>query len=248
MKYIYLVVEGPHDISAIGRLLKSKNLQMIKNINHLDAFWLEKRMIPRDFPIEGDLLKRVPVPTFYQSETLSIAIHSAGGDSKIVSTMNLTFANVDYDDFYSYALFIDADSKNALDRLESLDVKDLPLINEITLPGQIIIRNNVKAGIFIFPNNEDKGTLETVLLSCAELVYPSLLGPAKEYVTSTDITYQQDWGQSDFEKIIVGCIANVLKPGKANQVSIQDNKWISQETLASQNLKRLNDFIDALIS
>lgn len=47
-----------------------------------------------------------------------------------------------------------------------------------------------------------------------------------------------------WNKAKVGCIANVMKPGKANQVSIADNDWVSEKTLkSSQMLGRLNEEI-----
>ena len=50
-------------------------------------------------------------------------------------------------------------------------------------------------------------------------------------------------------KMLVGVIANALKPGKANQVSIQDNNWINPETLNSNPIqmtfrKFLNELLE----
>ena len=42
----------------------------------------------------------------------------------------------------------------------------------------------------------------------------------------------------------MGCITNVMKPGKANQVSIADNEWVSERTIEeSEILRRLNQEI-----
>ena len=46
----------------------------------------------------------------------------------------------------------------------------------------------------------------------------------------------------------MGCMTNVLKPGKANQISIYDDKWVSEETITgSENIKKLYDFINEFI-
>lgn len=50
--------------------------------------------------------------------------------------------------------------------------------------------------------------------------------------------------EQDKNKAIVGCITNVMKPGKANQVSIADNDWVSERTIEeSEILRRLNQEI-----
>ncbi len=43
-------------------------------------------------------------------------------------------------------------------------------------------------------------------------------------------------------------MTNVLKPGKANQVSISDDKWVSEATITGSNdIKKLYDFINEFI-
>jgi ABC-type transporter Mla MlaB component len=81
MRRVYFVTEGPHDVEALGRLLSTLGAKRVKNISDLDPFWV--RLVPRTFPHEGDLLRRVPVPIFFQSEQFSVGVHSAIGISQI---------------------------------------------------------------------------------------------------------------------------------------------------------------------
>ena len=54
--------------------------------------------------------------------------------------------------------------------------------------------------------------------------------------------------EQEAKKAIIGCIANTMKPGKANQVSIADNEWITEDTLEKcEMLKKLDDTIKKLI-
>jgi len=46
----------------------------------------------------------------------------------------------------------------------------------------------------------------------------------------------------------VGCIANVLRPGKSVQVSIQDNRWVTAETLTLPSMAPLDQFLQDLFS
>ena len=49
-------------------------------------------------------------------------------------------------------------------------------------------------------------------------------------------------------KAIVGVIANVLRPGKAVQVSLQDNRWLRDpECLQLPKVSALLNFVDAVI-
>jgi len=66
VKYGYLVVEGPHDIEFVGRLLKEVHkLKRIVKIDKLNSYWTDSPIIPKIFPPNGDLMKRMPVPAFF---------------------------------------------------------------------------------------------------------------------------------------------------------------------------------------
>jgi hypothetical protein len=250
MKYAYLVVEGPHDVEAIGRILKKHDFKRIENEGSLDDYW--SPMIPRNFPIDGDLLRRVPVPTFFQKEGYSVAVHVAGGVNKIPKTLRLTLLNLnnsaEKDNLSAIGIFLDADKTLAIECCKEIcgKISDVPEFSRIKKPGKVEIMDQ-RIGVFVFPNNNDDGTLENVLIECAEVVYPNLLSAASNYIRSIDLSFKQKWGQSDESKVIVGCIANVLRPGKSNQVSIQDNEWISQSTEHLSSVRKLNQFIIDLL-
>ena len=80
-KYCYLVVEGPHDVAFVGRFLKLAGMSAIRRFSELDSFW--EPLIPRRFPPDDDLLKRVSVPFFFSGKFHSVAISTAKGDSRI---------------------------------------------------------------------------------------------------------------------------------------------------------------------
>lgn len=146
-------------------------------------------------------------------------------------------------------VLIDADDEEAKiscqNIIQTLGDDDLAFSN-IGYPGEII-ENIPRIGIHVFPNNRDKGTLEDALIQCAEVVYPEILKGALNYVNNIDDQYRHNWGVTDEAKVVVGCIANILKPGKANQVSIQDNDWISSSTLVLIPVKEITDFLKNLL-
>lgn len=252
MQYSYFVVEGHHDVAAIGRVLKLLGLKSISKIDEIDHEWL--RIVRRDFPYLGDLHKRMPVPTFFQSESRSVAIHPANGESEIVATINATLANIDISILSSMAIFCDADKKTPNDKLLELEKASNKyedrLVNEIFasfIPGEIV-NATTRLGFYCFPDNKEQGSLETLLIEGAETAYPDLLQLASSYIEHVDERYKQKWKPMDDSKALVGVIANVLKPGKSNQVSIQDNDWINKYNKDKGYLGGLYRFVSELVN
>lgn len=145
------------------------------------------------------------------------------------------------------ALFCDADSKRAKDKRKDLidlvNSKDDIFFNSTEKLVQI--KNlNIKMDTYIFPDNKQQGTLEDLLLNCAEIEYTDLLSLSNDYIDEIESTYKAKWSGSDDKKVLIGWITNVLKPGKSNQVSINDNNWISERTISTlDSLKHLAEFI-----
>lgn len=258
MKYCYLVAEGIHDIEFLTQLIKNSfGLSRIKQLSLLDKFW--NKLIPKTFPINDDLLKRVPVPLFLQNDQYSIALHNAIGIEKIVNTLAESLSLIDRSKLLSIGLILDADDKQTpAQRFQKIiqelsQKKDLNFINFQSLQLGQVSNNNPKLGIFIIPDNQNQGTLETILIECASVNYPDLLNLANDYIDNFDQTKLTKSDLKDLKKpagknkAVVSIISSVLKPGKAIQVSIQDNRWIDQNTLQLQNIITLKEFINNLL-
>ncbi len=259
MNYGYLVVEGPHDIEFVGCLLKKvhKLKRIVKN-DELDSYW--NLIIPKTFPPDGDLRKRMPVPAFFQNDNFSIALHSAIGDSRIIRTLTVTLSKTDLaEDVVGIGIIIDADygeavAKKRFDSLKKELEKNLAeLVEWPGNPGEILT-GKPNRGIFVFPDNMNEGTLETVLLKCAKNIYPRLCETAETFINDVDINDLTSKDKQDIKKpsgknkATVGCIGNVLRPGKAIQVSIEDNKWIGKETLIIPEVNAVNQFLKELFN
>lgn len=219
----------------------------------LDAFW--HRLVPTSYPPGGDLSKRVPVPVFFGTDTASVAVHSAGGIERIPQTILATLGNLE-EPVDGLGVVIDADDRGASTRWQAVrnGLRDIRLG---THPGEVV-EGPPRAGIFALPDNEREGTLETLLLACAEKAYPALLEKARDFVEELDpsdtrfFTNARD--RKDFEKpfgktkAIAASIAGVLRPGKSIQVSIQDNQWLRHpEAVALPDVENLLSFVDTLL-
>lgn len=251
MHYGYLVVEGPHDVEFVGATLKPHGFRRVGSLKKLDPFWVP--LVPRTFPPDDDdLLRRVPVPTFFVSPTHSVAIDSAIGDTRLVKTLRQTFLIMPdlADRLASTAILLDADNDKRTSLTERFKVvragiRDTGLIAP-DRPGEVTT-GTPRSGVFIFPDNSTPGTLEDLLLDAAAQTYPTLLVSSTRHVQA--MHEDRSWARgSDLDelskpagihKATVAAMASILKPGKAIQTSIQDNRWLDA---AARELPRLRSF------
>lgn len=257
MKYCYIVTEGIHDIEFLTKLIKQLfSLSRIKNRSLVNPFWDE--LIPKTFPINDDLLKRIPVPSFIQNEQYSIALHNASGINNIVNTLEESLSVIDTSKLFSIGLILDADTeekpqKRFQDLIQELS-KKITLINFLSLQLGEVNLSNPRFGIFILPDNQNQGTLESMLMECAKINYPDLLQSAIEYIEEFDRTKLTAKELKEFNKLagknkaIISSMSSILKPGKAIQVSLQDNQWINQNSLELPSIILLQKFINDLIT
>jgi hypothetical protein len=254
MKYGYLIVEGYHDAEVTGRLLRRKKLNLVTMINRLDLYW--KPLVPKEFPPDGDLMKRVPTPLFFQNNSYSIALQIAqGGLEVIVKKLKATMENYEtlLSDLVGIGILIDADYKHkgAKGKFKVLKKELANIIKLPNSPGKVL-NSNPKTGIFIFPDNKNKGTIEKILLKCGEKVYPDILSGAKHFVSGINLKLLNLNDKKEFikpsgkDKAEIGCVANILKPGKSIQVSIQDNDWINDQSIKIPEVASLSRFLQEL--
>lgn len=248
----YLVVEGPHDIEFVCKLLAPFGLRRIRFKQDVPTAF--QALIPTAFPHQDDLLKRMPLPLFLKSDTLELAIDNAIGDTRLVETLEETLALVDTSRLNSIGLVFDADTNmSASVRYASIRTKLLDLgLNAPTEPG-LIADGQTKIGAFVMPDNATSGTLEDLLLACGQENYPQLLASAQSHVAGLESFSLNNADRKDISKpagknkAIVAAMAAILRPGKAVQVSIQDNRWLEGGALALPRIKAVQDFFVALL-
>jgi hypothetical protein len=265
MRFGYFIVEGPHDQEFVGRLLKIElgKMQRIRQEEDLDARW--EVLIPRTFPHDGDLLKRMPIPTFFQNQGWSIAVQNAIGDTGLANTLEEDFTSLDNALPEFVGVFLDADTDSPQNRFNALR-RELEqrgfALPTLQAPGQVCMgacyqdQAPMRLGIFVLPDNQATGTLEDILLECAETNYPTLYQAADSYVQSIDLNLSEFRAddRKDFNKptgprkATLSCISNILRPGKAVQVSIQDNRWIDQQTAELPRIQACLAFLQRLLS
>lgn len=227
----------------------------------LAPFWTP--LLPTAWPApkgSTDLLKRVPVPVFFQSQDVSAAIDSADGVSELLRSTANTRSTGELpggDVLHAIGVVLDSDAdESAMARFtaiaKGLAAEKFPLA---PAPGQVVA-GPPRLGIFVLPDNAVAGTLEDLLIECAEKQYPELLASARTHVESVnaEVPPYDKRDMVDFlkpagrRKAIVGSIGSVLRPGKAIQMSIQDNRWVDGDALELPRLKTFRAFVDALLA
>ena len=253
LRYCYVIAEGPHDIEfLVGVLKQSYGLKRITHLTKVDKFWEE--LIPKKFPVDDDLTRRVPVPTFVQNNEVSIALHSANGITKISKTIQESFAVIELSQLYSVGMFLDADDMQSPQKRFELLTSDLSK-RSLPFPDVLgeVVQSSPRCGVFIAPNNRDEGTLENLLLECANKNYPDLLSLATAYITAINVDQLTDKDVEEFKKpagqnkAIISSISSILKPSKSLQVTLQDNRWIDANTMALDSMKRVKKFLEDII-
>jgi hypothetical protein len=251
-KYGYVVVEGPHDVELVYRLLRPYGMTRVQHFASLDPFFVP--LVPRSFPPDGDLQKRVPVPLFLQSATHSLAIHNAVGDTRLIQTVEENSTLLDPASLTGIGIILDSDSivspgQRYVAIRDSLSSKGYSPPDD---PG-VVSPGPPRLGAFVLPDNRSGGTLEDVLLDCAQHAYPFLLSMATAHVDAAlvDGSLNADDKRDLLKpagrnKAIVGSMASILRPGRAIQVSIQDNRWLRDTALALPRVKAVQDFLLSL--
>jgi len=263
-RHVYIAVEGPQDVEFLGRLLDMDFALRRKNRKGaISPFWLP--LVPTRYPFGGsagrdgdDLSMRAPVPVFFERDTLSVAVHAVGGDTRLADAVGdtrdrLTGPGAALD---AIGAVLDADTRiPARQRFK----KFADALRERGLqppggPGQVTA-GSPPVGIFVLPDNAAEGTLEQILLECADATYPELAGAARRLVDGipADRSAYDPEDLVDFEKpagrakATVACIGGVLRPGKAIQVSLQDNRWVCPKTRELPRVKAVTEFLAGLL-
>lgn len=237
MRNYLIIVEGAHDIAVIEKVLSLNGIN--KRVNQeedLPEVW--KHVIPTRYPFEQSRLDRIaPIPSFVKNDNISVAIKNATSDTEIIDTLQHMLHYMEIGDvakLEGIMLICDADLKNASKKRETLlnmweDTQELKL-DKMNMQLETSVRK-IPIYMFVFPDDCNPGNLENLLLETAKVAYPELLQWALEYIEKAADISKNLKREQDAKKATIGCIANTMKPGKANQVSIADNDWITENTL-----------------
>ena len=152
----------------------------------------------------------------------------------------------------SIGLFLDGDWQIPIPDTFARLKADIQAIR-LPFPGEpgTVYQAAPRTGIFIFPDNHNRGTLENLMDDCAALIYPELREKAQQFTVGAATAALTSEDRTEFVKpageikVTMGCIGNFLRPTRAIQTSIADNRWVCDQSLALPNLHAfLKDLIE----
>ena len=246
MTHSLLVVEGAHDASFFGLLLRAKGYQRSVILPDVPDFW--KPLIPRRYPVdpEGRLDRVIRLPDVYcLSGDDTVGIQVAGGENRLVASLTTALERLGIENFAGVGIVLDTDhEKTARERFAAF-VKQLEALNEsavaegvsgfpLLLPAVAgrAAAGVPRVGVHLFPDNNRQGTLETILLECVRDEHPLLTRAAGTLVMYADRKspsvsppLRRMRRASGRAKAQAGILANLLHPGASLAVSLHDDNW-----------------------
>lgn len=247
-RYYLIGVEGNHDQAFISKVLqKFLDFQQFKGCKEeLATLW--RKFIPVYPSKSGQLFFRLDMPSLLNKTAQSVAIY-VGEGSKLIDNLRDKLCNIDTADLHGICIIADADNstpsqvaKKYYEGLREI-FPDFP--QDVSERGAIA-GNSPRLGLYVLPNNTDRGTLETILYECGNVAYPEYMKRAESYIDQFSEQERKTlkWKPFDREKAIIATVVSVLKPGKTNTVSISDNNWVSEES--AQKLIKLQNLVSFL--
>jgi hypothetical protein len=244
-----LIVEGPHDQAAAERILGLFGYNPINHKERVSECF--NRLIPTSYPFKEDYINLGdPTPRFRSKGCSHVAIITAGGDSQIVPAF-YKIENIDvahWENIKFIGVLLDSDStpvsKRKSDLIKGIKRdKNLNFLDYSKLEDGYITAygNRIRFDIYAFPDDRNTGSLEDVLIEGAVFRYPTLLTVAEDYIKNIPDPYKTELDKKNTgcKKALIGVMANVFKPGKANQISIQENDWFTRESIEAIDCHRL---------
>jgi hypothetical protein len=252
-RYAIIGVEGQHDQTFVTKLLRCMGFQNFDGTTAgLDPFW--RSFVPT-YPKGGRLYVRMDMPAIVFTPDVSVAIYSGEGRN-LREKFPATFVNnpAYKSDASAFGIIADSDESPCADvAAEYAAIYRQHFPQFPTAPG-VVDLSPIRTGIFVLPDNVNRGTLENVILDCASVAYPDLRTRARAYLNGIDRTALdgddlREIGRPAGEnKAWASCISSVLKPGKTIQTSIQDNRWLDAGSLALPSVAKVTAFLRQLLN
>ena len=260
-----IVVEGAHDASFLGQILKANGFSQAKMLNDVPDTW--RILFPKAFPVDGQSLNRViRFPEILTKGDLAVGISTSGSDSKLISTLRSVLDALGTESLKAAAIFVDIDQHHPTARFQEIRRAMIAMnnaANDELQPGYPVVVPDAaglikvgapSVGIFMFPDNVNSGALESILIECALHSHPRITEAATCLVD--DLNSNCPINQSDMKnlrkgmgtlKAKAGVVANLLMPGTSLAVSLAQTNWLQGDAFAAAKIVEITAFLRNLI-
>lgn len=260
-----IIVEGAHDASFLGQLLKNRGFKAARTLSAVPEAW--KILFPVKFPTVGDNLDRVVrFPEIFIREDLVVGITTSGSDSQLISSLRSVLDALGSAFLSGAAVFVDVDTHTATDRFAEMRSLIEKLNSAAAAAGEpgypipvpdapgVMCAGSPAVGIFLFPDNAAEGALEDILFACAQENHEAVSEAASKFISGIDGSCPV--GQQDLTKLrsgmgrkkaVIGAIANVLKPGVSVASSLAQTSWLHEPGIKHPLVAKTDDFLEDLL-
>jgi hypothetical protein len=266
MRNFIFATEGAHDVSFIGKLLLRRGFNQVRDFEHLPMDW--KPLFPKRFPWDGNNIERVArFPEVFLKDDLVVGLLNAGGDTRLIDTLRNALDILVPDKVERAIIFSDADTEPASKRFSSLTSALTELNRQavlekapgypISVPLNIGVLEGLSPGVavYVFPDNNNLGTLEDILFECSLVSHPDLARKTFDFIRSLDDDFASGHKSlakmrqgSNLKKSLMGSIANVLKPGSSLAVAVEQQKMIPATASAPQIVLNVDAFLEICLT
>jgi hypothetical protein len=241
--FAYLIAEGVHDVAFLGKVLavqwSASRVRRRSDLDEVLGRWVSSFKWP-----PGEHIDRlaVPAPHIYRvALDLLVALRNAGGADNISGMLE-----DDLDALSRYSavpgaigILLDNDDRSAegafMRLRDAIDGFNLPAPSSL---GEVVA-GPPRVGVFALPAPGIPGTLEDLLIALGDVAYPELSAAARAYADEWRRRADADPDAEDWrelrktagtKKATIGAMAAILKPGTPSQVSLEANRWVSEQT------------------
>lgn len=264
MAHHLFVVEGPHDAALLGKVAGELGFVQAEKQSELAATPFSV-LIPRIYPADkkGKLGHTVAHPDFYRRKASAgddwLILAVARGDTALVEKFATTLIELPKA-FSSAVIIADADLHPAANRFESVLAE---LVGEIArwnadgqegMPSILPTQAGIPAigdpvvAVYVWPDNNDPGNLEDLLLACGAAQFAELTNLGHQTVAAVgamrpSATVDLKEFNKYRQKATVGIVGSVLHPAASRAVVISKGNWLPPPETAPLSLTMLRNFL-----
>jgi len=248
VKHSFIFTEGPHDQAVVSKMLICSGLNEIKKRQDVPAFW--EKLMPTGYPKSGRLHFRLPIPSFLMGEDQSVLVYAGEGNSSLASYIHdLVSKNPEFqEEIHGVGIIVDADHKKPTDVGKPFCKLLLELYKrDGSLEIGQVSGGKPNLGVYVLPDNNSEGVLDTLLVECGNLAYSEHAQNAAKFLSSCSDEHKAHWGTFDKDKALVATITSILRPGMANTSSLKNDDWITPARCNELNkLENFRIFLEQL--
>lgn len=229
----------------------------MQDISKVPTEW--RRFIPHAPSNPDQLPVRIHHPTFLKApDGRAIMIRAAGSDTAFPKRLLADLKDLAEAPPSALGVIIDADDNTAIHRLQSVNQAiaehakiSPPEVQFPEPPGTVMLVGCLRLGMFVAPDNQSSGVIESLILEGGKEHYQNLTYLADSYIDGIqekDVPDSKQWIEFlkwDRAKSRIHAVGAILRPGRPTQATLESDDWLEGANLKMAS--RLRSFLVELL-